>query len=155
MPSASMGRVHASLLVALSAVLAGCGTERATLPTTCLGGAARVSDALKAAPGAVALADGTRLSTCLKRAQHDADLQQVGTIYTQVADALAVRVRRSDPAAVRLGYLIAAARRGARTTNGVAAELVRRLEQSAGLDGPPTAHRAAFEQGLRAGERTG
>jgi len=114
-----------------------------------------VAAALRGAPRAVRLADGTRLSTCLKRAQQDGDLQQVGVIFTQAADALAVQARRSDDAAIRLGYLIAAARRGARTTNGVASELVRRLEQSTGLDGPPAPHRAAFDRGIAAGERLG
>jgi hypothetical protein len=111
--------------------------------------------ALGTAPGPVQLDGDTRLSTCLRRAQRDADLQRVGVIFTQAADGLALRARGSDTAAVRLGYLIAAARRGARRTNGVAVELVRRLEQSSGLDGPPGAHRAAFERGLAAGERHG
>jgi hypothetical protein len=72
-----------------------------------------------------------------------------------VADGLAARIPSSDRAAIRLGYLIGATRRGAERTNGIHAELVRRLEQSVGVDGPPAARRAAFERGLAAGARTG
>jgi hypothetical protein len=150
-----MGRGCASVLAAIAVVAPGCDAGRPTPPASCLAGAGHVSSALRSAPGAVRLEDGTRLSTCLNRARRDADLQQVGLIFTQAADALATQAHRSDVAAVRLGYLIAAARRGARTTNGVGMELVRRLEQSPGLDGPPAAHRAAFEQGMAAGERHG
>ncbi len=150
-----MGRWCAPVLAVITVITSGCTTEKSTPPASCLAGAQPVVRALRSAPGAVRLEDGTGLSTCLKRAQRDADLQQVGVLFTQAADALAIQARRSDAAAVSLGYLIAAARRGARTTNGVAAELVRRLEQSTGTDGPPLPHRAAFQRGLAAGERLG
>ena len=114
-----------------------------------------MTTALRAAPGQVRLDDGTPLSTCLRRARSDADLQQVGRVFTAAADGLALQASRSDTAALRLGYLIAAARRGARTSNGVAAELLRRLESAPGLDGPPAAHRPAFDRGMVAGERDG
>ena len=143
------------MLAAIAVIAPGCGSDRDTPPAACLSGAERVNAALTTAPAPVQLGEGTRLSSCLHRAQRDADLQRVGVILTQAADALAVQARRSDAAAVRLGYLIAAARRGARRSNGVAVELVRRLEQSPGLDGPAGGRRAAFERGLAAGARHG
>ena len=143
------------MLAAIAVIAPACGTGQSTPPAACLSGAERVIAALGAAPAPVQLDRDTRLSTCLRRAQRDGDLQRVGVIFTRAADGLAVQARGSDTAAVRLGYLIAAARRGARRTNGVARELVRRIEQSTGLEGPPDAHRAAFERGLAAGQRHG
>ena len=132
-----------------------CGEDQPELPGACRDGPAPVVRALEAAPGAVRLPDGTSLSTCVRRARSDAELQDLGSTYTRVADGLAGRMAGSDRAAVRLGYLIAAVRRGARRTNGIHAELVRRLEQTVGLDGPPRAQRSAFRRGVAAGERSG
>ena len=145
----------ACALAAIALIEPGCGANDEKLPRVCLDGARAVATALRKAPDPVRLADGMRLSTCVKRARRDADLKAVGTIYTAVADGLATHVRSSDTAALQLGYLVAAARRGASTTNGTNVELVRRLEQSAGIDGPPPSHRAAYGQGLAAGARTG
>lgn len=136
-------------------VASGCGEDEPELPSACRQGATPVIRALDAAPGPVRLADGTSLSTCVRRARSDAELQDLGATYTRVADGLAARMPGSDRAAVRLGYLIAAVRRGARRTNGIHAELLRRLEQTVGLDGPPAGQRAAFQRGLSAGERSG
>jgi hypothetical protein len=142
-----------ALVAALGA--AGCRTEEPKLPASCRDQPERVAAALRVAPAPVRLPDGTRLSTCLRRARSDAELQDVGTTFTEVADVLAARVARSDAAALQLGYLIAAARRGAQRTNGVGLELQRRLEQTVPLDGPPPARRAAFERGDAAGRRSG
>ena len=100
-------------------------------------------------------ASPTSWSSASDRARSEAELQDVGITFTQVADTLAARLPRSDAAALQLGYLIAAARRGAARTNGVGLELQRRLEQTVPLDGPPPARRAAFERGAAAGRRTG
>jgi hypothetical protein len=142
-------------LVALALGAAGCRTAEPKLPASCRDRPERLAAALRAAPAPVRLADGTRLSTCLRRARSDAELQDVGTTFTQVADGLATRVGRSDAAALQLGYLIAAARRGAQRTNGVGLELQRRLEQTVGLEGPPPVRRAAFERGNAAGRQSG
>jgi hypothetical protein len=151
-----MGRAAVLATCAVAALApAGCGDDEPDVPRTCLAGTGPVVNALEAAPGAVRLADGTRLSSCVIRARSDAQLQELGTIYTRVADGLAERMPGSDRAAVRLGYLIAATRRGARQTNGIHAELVRRLEQTVGIDGPPPARKPAFQRGTEAGERTG
>ena len=145
----------ACALVPIALTAQGCAGNEEKLPRACLDGASTVASALRTAPAAVRLPGGTRLSTCVKRARRDADLQAVGTIYTAAADALATRVRNSDDAALQLGYLVAAARRGASTTNGTNVELVRRLEQAAGVDGPPPRRRAAYSRGLAAGARSG
>ena len=125
-----MSRTSLLALACLSVGATGCRSEQPKLPGSCRDQPARIAAALRAAPAPVRLADGTRLSTCLQRARSDAELEDVGITFTHVADGLATRVARSDTAALQLGYLIAAARRGAQRTNGVAVELQRRLEQS-------------------------
>jgi hypothetical protein len=147
-----------ALVCALTAIVlagTGCGTGNPAFPRGCKQGARRVASALRAAPAPVRLDDGTRLSRCVLDARADADLQTVGTVYTQVADALAARLAGSDAAAVQLGYLTGAVRRGASGTNGTATELLRRVEQAPGLDGPPERRRAAYERGIAAGRRNG
>ena len=150
-----MSRVLPLALVALALGAAGCRTEDPKLPASCRDQPERIAAALQVAPAPVRLPGGTRLSTCLSRARSDAELQDVGITFTHVADALATRIARSDDAALQLGYLIAAARRGAQRTNGVGLELQRRLEQTLGLDGPPPARRAAFQRGDAAGRHSG
>jgi hypothetical protein len=144
-----------ALLVALAVGAAGgCGSDERPLPAACTQGAAPILQALRAAPGAVRLADGTRLSDCVKRATTDAELQSLGLMLTPLAERLAAAADRSDASALELGYLVGAARRGGGTL-GLQAELVRRLEQAAGLDGVAPAHRSAYRRGLRAGEARG
>jgi len=150
-----MPRVLPVALLALALGAAGCRTAEPKLPASCRDQPERIAAALRVAPAPVRLPDGTHLSTCLRRARSEAELQDVGITFTQVADALATRLPHSDSAALQLGYLIAAARRGAERTNGVGLELQRRLEQTVPLDGPPLARRAAFERGGAAGRRTG
>ena len=136
----------------LVVALAGCGsTHPPALSLSCTGGPGPIRTALKAAPGPVRLADGTRLSDCVADADDDGELQEAGALLTRVADDLA-----AGGQAVQLGYLVGAARRGGAHTNGVGLELVHRIEASArrlgeggGTDG------AALERGLEAGERTG
>jgi hypothetical protein len=151
-------RARALAAVALATVVlagGGCRTGNAELPAVCKEGARKVAAALRAAPGPVRLEGGTRLSRCVHDARSDADLQTVGTVFTQAADGLASRVPTNESAALELGYLTGAARRGASGTNGTATELVRRVEQAAGLEGPPPARRAAYERGIAAGRRSG
>jgi hypothetical protein len=150
---------HVSLTVvaatALAALAAGCGKDDRPLPAACTEGPAPVIRALERAPGPVRLADGTPLSACVQRARSDADIQAVGAVFTHAADGLAGEMRTSDAAALRLGYLIAAVRKGGRHTSGIHEEMVRRVEQTVGLDGAPPPRKPAFAQGLAAGERSG
>jgi hypothetical protein len=143
----------APLAVALSA--AACGEDDRPLPAVCASGPEVAVRALRAAPAPVRIDGETKLSSCVERARSDADIQTVGSVLTRTADSLAGSMDRSDEAALELGYLIAAVRKGARHTNGIHRELVRRVEQTIGLEGAPPPRRAAFDRGLAAGERTG
>jgi hypothetical protein len=147
---------YPSVLCVLAAVaLSACGSGGG-LPDPCRAmTVADVLHALRHAPGQVALADGTRLSTCVQRATGDADLQTVGATLTAAADRLARGMARSDAAALQLGYLMGATERGAARTPGVQAELSARMGQAAGFDGGPRARRAALLRGRAAGRRGG
>jgi hypothetical protein len=127
-------------------VLAGCGSDRSeSLPAACTQGPGAFVDALAKAPAAVTV-DGTPISRCFNRDARGEDVQILGTNLLGAAQQLADRGQ-----ALQVGYLIGAARRGAKR-NGLAAELVRRLRQE------PTAEMIAssdYKRGLRAGLATG
>lgn len=127
-------------------VLAGCGSDRSEkLPAACVQGPGAFVKALAKAPDAVTL-DGTPISRCFNRDAGGQDEQILGTNLVAAAQQLADRRQT-----LQLGYLVGAARRGAKR-NGLAAELVRRLQQE------PTeavVHSAAYKRGLRAGLNTG
>jgi hypothetical protein len=101
----------------------------------------------------VTLADGTPLSGCVAAARDIGELQSFGYIVTRVADRLAERGAADAGAALRLGYLIGAARRGSAHSQGVSDELVHRLEVSARR--LPDRAQPALERGLGAGEQRG
>jgi hypothetical protein len=148
----------ARLAVVVALALASCGEEERSVPSACTGGAAAVQRALAAAPGAVVLPDGSRLSECVAHADTDAELQSTGLTLTAAADGLADRAQRGDTvAALQLGYLAGAMRRGAARTAGVGSELQRRIEQAGAYvaaDGGAAAGRA-LRRGLAAGEARG
>lgn len=152
---ALMARRTASAALLLALLLAGCADKTKPVPTACLGGAAPIAQALDRAPGAVALTDGTRLSTCVSRSRSDADLQTLGSSFMQVADSLRTRAAHDDAAALRLGYLRGAARRGAKGNPGIAENLERRLEQTTILSRASASARAALARGVHAGESGG
>ena len=136
------------------AVAAGCREEDPVLSPACREGPDPVLTALRAAPATVRLNGDTPLSACLTNAEDGGQLADVGTGYVTAAQRLADRAE-ADPgggAAVQLGYLVGAVRRGSRPDQGLAYELVRRVEgEAARAD-----HRsAAFRRGLRAGRRDG
>jgi hypothetical protein len=116
--------------------------------------------ALAGAPAAVVLPGETLISTCLARVRTDADLQNLGGVVHRVAEGLATRARAQDGgdarAAVQLGFLSAAISRGAARSNGISAELARRIENTGtGVrDGSPTVARA-LDEGLAAGAEHG
>ena len=157
--------VMAAVLAALLALLAlpGCGEgDDPLLAAGCTQDDGGVVAALERAPDAVALEDGTRLSECVANGLDDADLQNIGITYHRVAERLREQARdgegaASQDAALRLGYLVGATRKGASGTNGVMAELQRRIENVAGryTDEATPAARSALERGLAAGERLG
>jgi hypothetical protein len=142
-------RVLAAICVV---VLAGCGGDRSeSLPAACTEGPGPVLKALVKAPGAVAI-DGTPISLCFNRDARGEDVQIVGTNLLTAAQQLGDRARGGDArAALQLGYLVGAARKGAKR-NGLAAEMIRRLDvETSGLG----ARRSAYQRGLRAGAAQG
>jgi len=143
------------LVLLAGLALAGCGGEPDALPPACSEGPDAIVEALAGAGGRdpmVALTDGTLLSTCVSHAFDDADLQLLGYSVTPAADRLAEEA--TPKAAVELGFLLGAVRRGAAHTNGIHLELVRKLEGTARTLGDP-ALEAGVRRGIAAGEARG
>jgi hypothetical protein len=139
-----------------AALLAGCGASGPPpLPAACLQPAAAIARALVRVPAAVRLDDGTPLSRCVSRARAEADLPAVGVSLTEVADGLSARAGKDPAAALQLGYLVGAVRRGAAATPGIAAQLARRLELAAPHDFEADAARRGLARGIRLGEAGG
>jgi hypothetical protein len=113
--------------------------------------------ALAAAPGAVRLPGGVAISTCTRHVKTDAELQNLGTLVHTVAEGLAERAADGDArAALQLGYLAGAVGAGADRSNGIAAELARRVETTgAGLVDGAAAVSDALTRGATAGRATG
>jgi hypothetical protein len=144
------------LAIAVATATIGCASEdEPRMPAACNDSVPAIQAALAHAPGRVQLSRGVQLSTCVENARTGADIQTVGALYTATADALATRIARSDTAAMRLGFLVGASRRGASRTDGIHHELVRRLENSTGLAGAPAARQAAYRRGVAAGRDHG
>ena len=145
------------LALLAAASLAACGAAGDPLDEACVSGPRAIERALARAPGPVTLPSGTRLSQCVSNARNDADLQTAGAVLTRAADHLSAQAATGDAeAALRLGYLVGAARRGAQRTAGIHAELQRHIERSAAvLDGKGARIAAALARGQRAGEATG
>jgi hypothetical protein len=147
------GKAPALLAIALSVGGCASGNGHHDVPVACKEGAGAVRAALARAPARVDL-DGTPLSDCFTRGSDGADLQQVGATYVSAASGLAsaARSRPEGPEALRLGYLVGAAHRGAARTQGVHDELVRRIEQE--LGGVNT-RSGAYARGFSAGRDHG
>jgi hypothetical protein len=145
--------------VPLALMAAGCGAgDPPPVDAACTASPGAIERALARAPAPVTLGSGTRLSECIADARSDADVQNAGVVFTRAADHLAARAQRGDAgAALDLGYLVGAARRGAARTNGIHAELARRVESAARVlaDGGGADVAGALQRGLRAGEATG
>ncbi len=153
-----MTAIAVAVAVAGALVLGGCGKrDPPPVPTACVGEPAALLAALGRAPRAVTLTDGTRLSRCVSTANSDGDLQSVGIAFGRVADTLRARAEHEPAAALRLGYLAGAVRRGARRAPGaIADQLARRMTQLATLSpGASAAATAGLARGARAGERSG
>jgi hypothetical protein len=152
-------RFRAATVVAVTLLAAGCADTTPPMPSTCTDtDAAGYERALGAAPGAVRLPGGTPISECLWRVRTDAELQNLGAVVHTVAERLALRARdaRDATAARQLGYLGAAVSAGAQHSNGVSAELARRVEVTAtGLDELSPALGRALREGQAAGAQRG
>jgi hypothetical protein len=134
--------VRIACIAAALALLAGCGGDKSeSLPAACTNGPDAVVKALAKAPARVTI-DGTPISECFNRNASGDDVQIVGTNLLAAAQQLA-----DQKQALQLGYLIGAARRGAKR-NGLGDEIVRRLEAETSGIGRA---RADYQRGLRAG----
>lgn len=147
-------RQGAAVLQAIAVLLVGCGNADVVAAPECLEGPEAITRALERAPDEVRLDGRTRLSACFKQAASESDVQSVGIYFLTATRRLADRVRAAphSEAAVQLGYLVAAIRRGARTDTGIYYETTRRMEQE--LQGLPI-DTPEFRRGLAAGRRDG
>ncbi len=152
-----MTRRLAALLACAVPAASACGAEKPPLAAACTQSSAAIERALQRAPVTVRLSDGTALSDCFTNARTDAALQSFGVIAVGAAEHLGARAERGDArAAVQLGYLVGAARRGARRGSGIQAELARRVGRAAAfVDDGGAAASAALARGVRAGEAGG
>lgn len=150
-----------ALMLILAALLAGCGSAKDdSTPVACLEGSGAYMKALAAAPGEATLADGTPISECLAENQQGGDLATVGEAMIETATKLNAEARAEPggPAAIRLGYLLGAAERGASETEGIHTELVRRLTVAARYSPQPplpSAVQRAYREGFEAGRDHG
>ena len=146
----------AAVLIMGMATAAGCSEDDGPPPVSfaCTTDVAAVARALERAPGEVRLEDGTPLSECVRNAESDSELQTVGLALTRLAEDLEADAGEDPEAALRLGYLVGAARRGAPSESALQAELVYRLERSAASVEGADVERALAE-GMRAGEARG
>lgn len=148
-------------VAAFVAALAGCGSADESTPVACLEGAGAYQRALKAAPDEVLLEDETLISECLARNQSSGDLVRVGEATIETATGLNAEARKDagSDAAVQLGYLLGAIERGTKESEGIHADLVRRLTVAAryapGKDALTPAFYRAYRSGYAAGQRNG
>jgi hypothetical protein len=156
-----MRRSAAPATLAIALLAAGCGAQGDHTPVACLEGTHAYIRALQSAPGEVRLGGETPISACLAQNQSGGDLAAVGTAMVTAATRLdaAARAHPGGAANVQLGYLLGAAARGAESTEGIHAELLRRLTAAARYspgDRPlPAAFRAAYRRGYDAGSGRG
>jgi hypothetical protein len=141
---------------------AGCGSQGGdSTPVACLEGEATYLEALQAAPGEVKLAGETPISECLAENQQAGDLATVGETLVRTATKLnsEARAEPGGDADLQLGYLTGAAQRGADKTEGIHADLVRRLTVAArfapGADPLSKEFLATYAEGFEAGHTSG
>jgi hypothetical protein len=152
-------RLALLLLALAAAVLAGCGGGSSTddhQPVACREGVGVYLEALRAAPGEVILAGETPISGCLRSGAEEGELADLGEAALAAASKLSAQARAepAGPAALQLGYLLGAIARGSADTEGVHAQLLRRLTVAARFapKGEPLTQRflAAYEKGFAA-----
>ena len=156
-----MRRLVALLLIALTAGAIGCGQQDDSTPVTCLEGSEAYLRALKAAPGEVTLDGETPISGCLVENQKGGELATVGTAMVGAATQLNAEARAEpgDEANLQLGYLLGAAEGGAEATEGIHADLIRRLSAAARYSPDnrplPPAFLRTYKEGFDAGAAEG
>jgi len=149
-----------AFLVAL-ALIVGCGNSDDSTPVACLEGAEAYERALSAAPDEALLEGETLISECLARNQSSGDLTRVGEALIETATKLNAEAR-AEPggeANLQLGYLLGAVERGAEESEGIHADLVRRLVVAArfapGKHPLPPAFYREYRSGYAAGQSNG
>jgi hypothetical protein len=154
-------RIAMVFVAAACLVAIGCGEPSDSTPVACLEGAGTYVKALADAPGAVKLQGETPISECLAENQKGGDLATVGTAMVAAATRLNAEAR-AEPggdANLQLGYLLGAAERGAQDTNGIHADLLRRLSAAARYSPDnrplPPAFLSTYRKGFDAGEAHG
>jgi hypothetical protein len=151
----------ASILAFLALVGSGCGGQDDSTPVACLEGAAAYEKALRDAPDPVLLLGETRISDCLASNQEAGDLARIGEAMIDTATGLNAEAREQSggPAARQLGYLIGATERGAERSEGIHADLVRRLTVAAryapGREPLSPQFLTAYREGFDAGRSGG
>jgi hypothetical protein len=155
-------RAPSAILVAfVVAFAAGCGGRDDSTPVACLEGAPVYVEALAGVPGEVRLEGEMPISECLAENQEAGELATVGEAMVEAATGLNAEARE-DPggeANLQLGYLIGAAEKGSEATEGIHADLVRRLVVAAryapGSQPLPPAFVRAYREGFDAGRAVG
>lgn len=151
----------AVLACAALVLVAGCGSQDDSTPVACLEGPAAYEKALAAAPGEVLLGGETPISGCLTRNQQGGDLARIGEAMVAVATRLnsEARAEPGGQANLELGYLLGAAQRGAESSEGIHADLVRRLTVAAryapGKQPLPPKFLSTYGEGFDAGHSGG
>src|SRR4051794_33923637 len=156
-------RIRVTIVVVAAACLAvaGCGEPSDSTPVACLEGTGAYVKALGDAPGVVKLQGETLISECLAENQQGGDLATVGTALIAAATRLSAEARAEPGGAanLQLGYLLGAAQRGANRTDGIHAELIRRLSVAARYSPDnrplPAPFLRAYRAGFDAGEAGG
>jgi hypothetical protein len=148
-----MRRRLIALLAPLALFATGCGGTSDATPVACLEGAGAYLRALGAAPGEVRLDAETPISRCLAENQTGGDLAQVGAAMLSAATKLNAEARAEPGKAanIQLGYLLGAAERGADGTEGIHAELIRRLSAAARYSPDNRPLPATFQRAYREG----
>jgi hypothetical protein len=156
-----MRRPLSIALLGLTVLATGCGGPSDSTPVACLEGENSYLGALEDAPGKVRLSGETPISDCLAENQKNGDLATVGAAMIATATELNAEARKNPGGAenLQLGYLLGAAQRGGSETNGIHAELIRRLAAAARYspDNRPLspAFLRAYRQGYDAGQAHG
>jgi hypothetical protein len=145
-------------LLAAALVLSACGSsDPEATPLACLDGPNPYLTALETAPEQVSIDGSVAISDCLVRDQPAGQLNEVGAATTAAATELNAEAlkRPRASATTQLGYLVGAVERGADDTNGVHADLVRRINAAARFSEDGAGPGAAFERTYGAGYAVG
>jgi hypothetical protein len=154
-------RAFATLALALALAASGCGGPDDSTPVACLSGPGAYLGALGDAPGEVRLGGEVPISDCLAENQTGGDLATVGAALLAAATKLngEARAEPGGGANLQLGYLLGAAQRGAEATEGIHAELLRRLSAAARYSPDnrplPPSFQSTYREGFDAGRARG